>query len=152
MLQGLQQMGGGRRLEARSTAQLGLLSGQVDFNFDNLATAAANIKAGRLKALAVTTAQRSTALPEIPSMSETLKDFEIDTWWGLVAPAATPKPIIDKLNKAFVAALNAPETKTRFGALLAEPVPTTPQQFDSFMASERAKYQQVVKASGAKVD
>lgn len=69
-------------------AQLALLSGQVDFNFDNLATAAANIKAGRLKALAVTTAQRSNALPDIPSMSETLKDFSIDTWWGLVAPAA----------------------------------------------------------------
>ena len=60
--------------------------------------------------------------------------------------------IIDKLNKAFVAALNAPETKTRFAALLAEPVATTPQQFDSFMAAERAKYQQVVKASGARVD
>lgn len=71
---------------------------------------------------------------------------------GLVAPAGTPRPVIDRLNKAFVAALNAPETKTRFGALLAEPVPTSPQQFDAFMASERAKYQQVVKASGAKVD
>ena len=58
----------------------------------------------------------------------------------------------DKLNKAFVAALNAPETRTRFGLLLAEPVATTPAQFDTFMASERAKYQQVVKASGAKVD
>ncbi len=81
-------------------AQLALLSGQVDFNFDNLATAAANIKAGRLKALAVTTAQRSNALPDIPSMSETLKDFEIDTWWGLVAPAATPRDVVDRLNKA----------------------------------------------------
>ena len=60
--------------------------------------------------------------------------------------------MIDKLNKAFVAALNAPETKTRFGALLAEPVTSTPAQFDTFMAAERAKYQQVVKASGAKVD
>jgi tripartite-type tricarboxylate transporter receptor subunit TctC len=63
-------------------AQLALLSGQVDFNFDNLATAAANIKAGKLKALAVTTAQRSAALPDIPALSETIKGFEIDTWWA----------------------------------------------------------------------
>ena len=133
-------------------AQLALLAGEVDFNIDNLAAAAPNIRAGKLKALAVTSLDASTSLPGVPPLSATFKGFSIDTWWGLVAPAATPKPIIDKLNKAFVAALNAPETKTRFAALLAEPVATTPQQFDSFMAAERAKYQQVVKASGAKVD
>ena len=133
-------------------AQLALLAGEVDFNIDNLAAAAPNIRAGKLKALAVTSLDTSPSLPGVPPLSATFKGFSIDTWWGLVAPAATPKPIIDKLNKAFVAALNAPETKTRFAALLAEPVATTPQQFDSFMASERAKYQQVVKASGAKVD
>ena len=133
-------------------AQLALLSGQVDFNFDNLATAAANIKAGKLKALAVTTAQRSSALSDIPSMSETLKDFEIDTWWGLVAPAATPRDVIERLNKAFVAALQSPETKTRFGQLLAEPVGNTPEQFGAFMKKELTRYESVVKASGAKVD
>ena len=133
-------------------AQLALLAGEVDFNIDNLAAAAPNIRAGKLKALAVTSLDASASLPGVPPLSATFKGFSIDTWWGLVAPAATPKPIIDKLNKAFVAALNAPETKTRFAALLAEPVATTPQQFDSFMASERAKYQQVVKASGARVD
>lgn len=133
-------------------AQLALLAGEVDFNIDNLAAAAPNIRAGKLKALAVTSLDASASLPGVPPLSATFKGFSIDTWWGLVAPAATPKPIVDKLNKAFVAALNAPETKTRFAALLAEPVATTPQQFDSFMASERAKYQQVVKASGAKVD
>ena len=130
----------------------GHLAGEVDFNIDNLAAAAPNIRAGKLKALAVTSLDASASLPGVPPLSATFKGFSIDTWWGLVAPAATPKPIIDQLNKAFVAALNAPETKTRFAALLAEPVATTPQQFDSFMASERAKYQQVVKASGAKVD
>ena len=133
-------------------AQLALLSGQVDFNFDNLATAAANIKAGRLKALAVTTAQRSNALPDIPSMSETLKDFSIDTWWGLVAPAATPRDVVDRLNKAFVAALQAPETKTRFAQLMAEPVGNTPEQFGAFMKQELTRYEGVVKASGARVD
>ncbi|PUE42202.1 ABC transporter substrate-binding protein [Limnohabitans sp. Hippo3] len=133
-------------------AQLALLSGQVDFNFDNLATAAANIKAGKLKALAVTTAQRNSALPDIPAMSETLKDFEIDTWWGLVAPAATPRDVVERLNKAFAATLQAPETKTRFAQLLAEPVGNTPEQFGAFMKKELARYESVVKASGARVD
>lgn len=133
-------------------AQLALLAGQVDFNFDNLATASANIKAGKLKALAVTTAKRSSALPEIPAVAETLKGFEIDTWWGLVAPAGTPPDVVAKLNQAFVAALNSPETKTRFASLMAEPVANTPAQFADFMKRELAKYERVVKASGARVD
>ena len=133
-------------------AQLALLSGQVDFNFDNLATAAPNIRAGKLKALAVTTLTRSPALPEVPPVADTLKGFSIDTWWGLVAPAGTPKEVLSKLSSAFVAALNAPETKVRFAALMAEPVPSTPDEFGAFMAAELAKYEKVVKASGAKVD
>jgi len=91
-------------------------------------------------------------LPGVPALSTTFKGFSIDTWWGLVAPAGTPKAVIARLNKAFTDALKAPETKTRFTTLLAEPVPTTPEQFDAFMASERAKYKDVVKASGAQVD
>ena len=133
-------------------AQLALLSGHVDFNFDNLATASANIKSGKLKALAVTTAQRSQVLPDVPAVAETLKGFQVDTWWGLVVPAATPKDVVAKLNQAFVAALNSPEAKARFATLMAEPVPTTPEQFGALMNAERAKYESVVKASGAKVD
>ena len=133
-------------------AQLALLSGQVDFNFDNLATAAANIKAGKLKALAVTTAQRSKALPDIAAMSETLPGFEIDTWWGLVAPANTPRDVVERLNKAFTDALRAPETQTRYAQLMAEPVPTSPEQFSAFIRKELNRYEPVVKASGARVD
>ncbi|MBB3638468.1 MULTISPECIES: Bug family tripartite tricarboxylate transporter substrate binding protein [Variovorax] len=133
-------------------AQLALISGQVDFNFDNLATAAPNIRSGKLKALAVTTLQRSSSLPEVPPVADTLKGFSIDTWWGLVAPAGTPHDVVVKLNQAFVAALNAPETKTRFASLLAEPVGSSPEQFGAFMKSELAKYEKVVKATGAKVD
>ena len=133
-------------------AQLALLSGQVDFNFDNLATAAPNIKAGKLKALAVTTAQRSSALPDIPAMSETLKGFEVDTWWGLVAPANTPPAVIARLHQAFATALASPETKTRFSLMMAEPVSSTPEQFAAFMKREYVKYEPVVKASGARVD
>ena len=133
-------------------AQLALLSGQVDFNFDNLATAAPNIKAGKLKALAVTTAQRSNVLPDIPAMSETLKGFEVDTWWGLVAPANTPPAMVARLHQAFSAALAATETKTRYGMMMIEPVSSTPEQFAAFMKRELTKYEPVVKASGAKVD
>jgi tripartite-type tricarboxylate transporter receptor subunit TctC len=100
----------------------------------------------------VTTAQRSKALPEIPAMAETLKGFEIDTWWGLVAPAATPREVIDRLNKAFTEALRAPETQARFAQLMAEPVPSTPEQFGAFMKKELNRYEPVVKASGARVD
>jgi tripartite-type tricarboxylate transporter receptor subunit TctC len=133
-------------------AQLALLSAQVDFNFDNLATAAPNIRSGKLKALAVTTLTRSTALPDVPPVADTLKGFAIDTWWGLVAPAATPKEVVARLNQAFVAALNAPETKTRFATLLAEPAPSSVEEFGTFMTKERAKYERLVKASGASVD
>ena len=133
-------------------AQLALLSGQVDFNFDNLATAAPNIRAGKLKAIAVTTLTRSPALPDVPPVADTLKGFAIDTWWGLVAPAGTPKEVIAKLNHAFVAALQTPEAKTRFAALMAEPVTSSPEGFGNFMKAELAKYEKVVKLSGAKVD
>jgi tripartite-type tricarboxylate transporter receptor subunit TctC len=133
-------------------AQLALLAGQVDFNFDNLATAAPNIRSGKLKALAVTTLNRSPALPDTPPVADTFKGFSIDTWWGLVAPAGTPKDVLARLNQAFVAALNTPETKTRFGTLLAEPVGGSAEEFGAFMKAELAKYEGLVKASGAKVD
>lgn len=133
-------------------AQLGLLSGQVDFNIDNLATAAANIRAGKLRALAVTTAQRSNVLPDVPTMAETLPGFEIDTWWGLVAPAGTPADRLGQLNAAFTAALQSAEVKAKFAALMAEPAPSTPQAFDAFLQKERTKYERAVKLSGAKVD
>ncbi|GLS14700.1 Bug family tripartite tricarboxylate transporter substrate binding protein [Hydrogenophaga electricum] len=133
-------------------AQLGLLSGQVDFNFDNLAAAATNIRAGKLKALAVTTARRSPVMPDVPALAETLTDFEIDTWWGLVAPAGIPADTAARLNTAFTQALATPEVKSRFAALMADPAPNTPDAFAAFMTRERAKYQRVVKISGAKVD
>ena len=133
-------------------AQLALLSGQVDFNFDNLATAAPNIRAGKLKAIAVTTLTRSPALPDVPPVADTLKGFAIDTWWGLVAPAGTPKDVIARLNHAFVAALRTPEAKARFASLMAEPVTSSPEEFGNFMKAELAKYEKVVKLSGAKVD
>ncbi len=133
-------------------AQLALLAGEVDFNIDNLAAASANINSGKLKALAVTSLQESPMLPGVPPLAKTLKGLEIDTWWGLVAPAGTPADVINRLNKAFTDALKDPATQAKFAGLKAEPVPTTPAQFDKFMAAERHKYEAVVKMSGAKVD
>lgn len=133
-------------------AQLALLSGQVDFNLDNLATAAPNIRSGKLLPLAVTTARRSPLLPEVPAMAETWPGFEIDTWWGLIAPAGTPPAMVTRLNAVFVAALNSPDVKARFADLMAEPAPSTPAQFSQLMQRELARYEKVVKASGAKAE
>jgi tripartite-type tricarboxylate transporter receptor subunit TctC len=138
-------------------AQLGLLAGQVDLSFDNLASASANIKSGRLRALAVTTAVRASAMPDLPTIAEAgrslgLGGFDVGTWFGLFGPAGLPAEMLARLNKAFVAALDAPETKTRMAQLLAEPSPTTSDQFAAFVKAELAKYGPVVKASGAKVE
>ena len=133
-------------------SQLALMSGQVDYSLDNLATAAANIRAGKLLPLAVTSTQRSPLLPDVPPIADTLPGFEIDTWWGLIAPAATPKEVVARLNAAFVAALQMPDTKARFGLLMAEPVPSTPEQFAGLVQRELKRYEGVVKASGAKAD
>jgi len=138
-------------------AQLALLSGEVDFTFDNLATASANIRSGKLKALAVTTAARSAAMPELPTVADAgaalgLNNFDIGTWFGLFGPAGMSPELTQRLNKAFVDALASPELKTRMATLMADPAPTTPGQFSAFVAAELKKYEAVVKASGASVD
>ena len=138
-------------------AQLALLSGQVDLNFDNLAAASANIKSGKLTALAMTTAKRSSAMPEVPTIAEGgaafgLAAFDINTWFGLFGPAGLAPATTQRLNKAFTEALASPEIKARLATLLAEPSPTTPEQFAAFVKGELAKYEKVVKQSGAKAD
>ena len=136
-------------------AQLALLSGQVDLNFDNLATASNNIKAGKLRALAVTTAARSGAMPDVPTIAETgggLAHFDVNTWFGLFGPAGLPVDVTRRLNKAFTDALATPELKARLASLMAEPMGGSPEQFGAFVKREHARYETVVKASGAKVD
>ena len=138
-------------------AQLALVSGQVDFNIDNLAAAAANIRSGRLKALAVSTAKRASAMPELPTMAEAgatsgLANFDVSTWFGLFGPAKLTPDMTARLNKAFVDALGSTELKTRMATLMAEPAPSTPAQFAAFVRAELAKYVGVVKASGARAD
>ena len=130
-----------------------LLAGDTQFMFDNLANAMPHVKAGKLKALAVTTAQRSKLAPELPTMAEAgLRGFDISTWFGLFAPAGTPKEIIAKWNAEVAKILNSPEMREKLVVQGAEPAPMTPEQFAAFVQSEIPKYAKIVKASGAKVD
>ena len=130
-----------------------LLAGDTQFMFDNLANAMPQVKAGKLKALAVTTAQRSKLAPDLPTMAEAgLQGFDISTWFGLFAPAGTPKDIIAKWNAEVAKILNSPEMREKLVAQGAEPAPTTPEQFAAFVRSEIPKYARIVKASGAKLD
>lgn len=134
-------------------AQLGLLAGQTDFMFDNLASAAAQIRSGKLRPLAVTTAQRAAAMPDVPTMAEGgLSGFDVSTWFGIFAPAGTPVPIVAKLNETFTAALRTPELRERLARMGAEPAPMSAEQFSQLVRSELAKYEKIVKFSGARVD
>jgi tripartite-type tricarboxylate transporter receptor subunit TctC len=130
-----------------------LLANEVQFMFDNLANATAQVKAGKLKALAVTTAHRSKLAPELPTMAEAgVPGFDISTWFGLFAPAGTPKEIVATWNADVTRILNSPEARERLTALGAEPAPNTPEQFADFIRSEVPKYARIVKLSGAKMD
>ena len=130
-----------------------LLAGDTQFMFDNLANAMAQVKGGKVRAIAVTTAQRSKLAPELPTMAEAgMPGFDISTWFGLLAPAGTPPDVIAKWNAEVVKALNAPDVREKMLAQGAEPAPTTPAEFAAFIARERDKYAKIVKASGAKVD
>ena len=130
-----------------------LIAGQVQVMFDNLASALTQIKAGRVRALAVTTAKRTPLAPELPTIAESgLAGFDINTWFGLFVPAKTPRPIVDRLHDGFVKALAQPDVREKMLALGAEPVGNTPGQFAAYVKSEAEKYARVVKASGARVD
>jgi len=130
-----------------------LMAGDTQFMFDNLANAMSQVKAGRIKALAVTTAQRSNLVPDLPTMAEAgLPGFDISTWYGLFAPAGTPAPIVAKWNADVTKILNSSDVKAKLVADGADPSPNTPEQFSQFIARELAKYARIVKASGAKVD
>ena len=134
-------------------AQLGLLAGQTDLMFDNLASAAPQIRAGKLAAFAVTTARRSDFFPELPTVAESgLKGFDIDTWFGVFAPAGTPRPVVDRLNAEFTRALAGADIRERLAKMGAQPSPLSPEAFGEFVRAEQAKYQRIVKASGARID
>jgi tripartite-type tricarboxylate transporter receptor subunit TctC len=134
-------------------AMQALLAGDTQLMFDNLANAMAQVKAGKLRALAVTTAERSKLAPELPTMAEAgAPGFDISTWFGLFAPAGTPPDVVAKWNGDVRRILDAPHMRERLLAQGAESAPDSPQDFARFVDGELAKYARIVKASGAKVD
>lgn len=135
-------------------ALLGMLSGQVDVMFDNLPSSMAQIKSGKLKAFAVTSAQRSAAMPELPTVEEAgqLKGFEASSWFGLLAPAGTPPDIVNRIQAEVAKSLGTPAIKEKMLAQGAIPSGNTPAEFARLIDAEIRKWAVVVQASGAKVD
>jgi tripartite-type tricarboxylate transporter receptor subunit TctC len=129
-----------------------LLGGQIQVVFDTTPNSMAHIKAGRLRALAVTTATRSEALPDIPTVGESVSDYEVSSWWGVGVPKGTPVEIVDKLNAAINAGLADPEITARLGELGGVPLAGSPSDFSKLIADETRKWAKVVKFSGAKSD
>ena len=130
-----------------------LIAGHVALMFDNLASALPQIKAGRTRALAVTTITRAAAAPDLPTIDESgLKGFDLSTWFGVFAPAGVPAPVIEALHREITRALDSADVRSRLAALGAQPTPTTPDAFAAFIKTEQAVYARVVKASGARVD
>lgn len=135
-----------------SPAKLALLAGQVNFMFDNLASASSLINDHKVKALAVTTAERSTIYPNLPTMQESgVKNFDLGTWFGVFATGGTPRPIIDKLNAAYSKALRDPEVRKNLLMMGSTAEPTTPEEFAKLVKHDLDKYKEVVATSGAKL-
>jgi tripartite-type tricarboxylate transporter receptor subunit TctC len=130
-----------------------LIGGQANLMFDNLPSSIAYIKSGQLRALAVTTLTRSPALPDVPTINESgVPGFDASSWFGVLAPAGTPKEIVDRLHDEIVKALRTPRLKANLQGQGAEPVGNTPEQFAEHIRAEIAKWAKVVKQSGAHVD
>jgi tripartite-type tricarboxylate transporter receptor subunit TctC len=134
-------------------AMLAVMSGEAQLSSGATSTAVPQIKAGKVKALAVLSAKRSPALPEVPTAAESgLPGFEVDTWFALAAPARTPAAIVARVNRDVVAILKAPATQERFLAQAIEPSSSTPEELGAFMRSEIAKWNKVVKAAGIRIE
>ena len=130
-----------------------LLAGQgADIIFENLAPAMPHIKAGKLRALGVTSAKRSSSLPEVPAIAEVLPGFDIVSWQAIFAPAGVPKPVVDRLSAEMIKAVNDPEVKSRLVAQGIEPGGMTPAELATFQKAEVEKWARVIKAGNIKVD
>ena len=133
-------------------AQLALLSGQVDVMFDNLASALTQIRAGKLLALGVTTQKRSEALPDVPPINDTVKGFDVSTWFGIFAPSHLSDADVQKYATAFADTMNAAENKDKFSKMGFTPERLSPAEFAKFVQAEHAKYGALIKSAGIKID
>ncbi len=130
-----------------------VLSGEVHLVVIGIPAAAPHIKAGKLRALALIAPQRSPALPDVPTIAEAgLPNFEVTTWYGVLAPAGTPRPVVTRLNAELVKIMHAPELKERLAAMATEPRTSTPEEFAAYLKQEIAKWAEVVRKAGLKAD
>lgn len=130
-----------------------LLGGQVNYMFDSITSARSHLQSGKLRALAVTTAKRSTALPNVPTMAEAgVKGYEVSPWFAVFAPAGTPKPVIDKLNRALLDAMKQPDVAARFESIGAEAVGSSPEELASHLARESARWGKLIAERGIRSD
>ena len=130
-----------------------LMGGQVQLMFDSLPSSISHVKSGKLRAIAVTTAKRASALPNVPTIAESgVPGFDISTWYGIWAPAGTPKEIVNRLSGEIAKIVKIPDVRERLAGLGAEPVGNSPDEFAAYCRSELAKWAKIVKASGATVD
>ena len=130
-----------------------VLAGNVHLVFIGIPAAAPHIKAAKLRALAVVAPQRSSALPDVPTVAEAgLKDFEVTTWYGILAPTGTPQPVVKRLNAELVKIMHAPEMKEKLTATGTEPLTSTPEEFAAYIKREIAKWGDVIRKAGVKAD
>ena len=129
-----------------------LIAGQVQMSFVTYTASAPHLQSGRLRALGVTTAQRSPALPDLPAIAETLAGYNSAVWYGFAAPAGTPREIVARLNSEVLRVLAAPDFRNRITIAAVAPIGSTPEEFGSFISSEIVRWAKVVKDSGARVD
>jgi tripartite-type tricarboxylate transporter receptor subunit TctC len=129
-----------------------MIGGHIDLAFDSMTTAWPHAQSGSVRAIAVTTPKRSPAAPDVPTVGETVKGYEATGWQGLFAPAGTPRPIVDNIAGEVKRIFESPEVAAALRKLGGEPAPMTPDAFADFTRHERAKWQEVVKASGVRID
>ena len=133
-------------------ATVDLIAGQVDVIFDNMPSIISHIRGGSVRALGVTTAQRSPALPDVQAIAEVVPGYEASAWFGIAVPKGTPRPVVDRLNRELNAALADPQMRARLADLGGVPIPGTPEQFWDLHRAETEKWAKVVKASGARAE
>jgi tripartite-type tricarboxylate transporter receptor subunit TctC len=136
-------------------AAMELVAGNIQFMFDNLTSGIEQIRANRVRPLAVTSAERNPQLPDVPALRETmpeLAEYEVNSWFGLFAPAATPPAAIQRLNAEIQSLLTAPETRARFAAMGGEPMPGTAEDFARFVRAEIEKWRNVIRREGLQID
>ena len=129
-----------------------LIAGQVHLSFVTWSSVGPHVKSGRLRALGVTTVKRSPALPDLPAIAETLPGYDLPVWYGIVAPAGTPREIITRLNAELLKVINLPDFKQRIEVDAVEPIGSTPEQLGDYIRVELVKWAKIVRDSGAKVD